>query len=167
MLFWGSKLKCHILENYDYECSYSRTTYIWLLKRFHTCFGAIEGNVNLWSLRKIEMMGMAKFLWFFSLNANFHEFWKPKKLASTHIQYKDSFNSNQSQTNLPLTISYFLTHYIGICVMTLLVPTLERRKNHILGFGWKFVPTLVGNSCILHGEYKSLVGNGWFYHTLV
>jgi len=46
------------------------------------------------------------------------------------------------------------SHYIRICVMTLLVPTLKR----------KICSTLVGNSCTLQVGYGSL---GWFYHRLL
>jgi len=37
--------------------------------------------------------------------------------------------------------------------MTVLVPTLKRRKKDIPSFGWKFVSALVGNYCII-APYK-------------
>jgi len=44
----------------------------------------------------------------------------------------------------------------------LISPNLEkeRQKKKNPSFGWKFVLTLVGNSCTLQVGYGSLVGNG-------
>jgi len=72
-----------------------------------------------------------------------------QKLAWIDIQHTYSSNSNHSKTNFPLTTSYFLAHYFGTRVMILLVPTLERRKKCIPSFGWKSLPTLIGNRCRL------------------
>jgi len=49
--------------------------------------------------------------------------------------------------------------------MTLLFPTLKRRKKLISSFSWKSIRALVGNNCTLQVGIGSLVGDGWFYHT--
>jgi len=44
--------------------------------------------------------------------------------------------------------------------VTLLVPTLKRKKEKIPNFNLKFVPTFVGNNYTLNVGYGSLVENG-------
>jgi len=62
----------------SHTITYGRTTHSQPLKQFCICSRVVEGNVNLQPCRKIEMMDIAKFLWFFSFNRIYYEFWKPK-----------------------------------------------------------------------------------------
>jgi len=84
-------------------------------------------------------------------------FGSQKLVWSYVVQYLESSNSHHSRTAFPLC------HYFKTCVMTLLVPTLKRRKKHIPSFHWKSVPTLVGNNHML--VVQVWYGNGWSYLT--
>jgi len=62
------------------------------------------------------------------------------EVLQTHSQSLKSSNFNHSRTTFILTISYFLAHYFGTCIMNLLVSILKKRKKNI--------PTLVGNKSV-------------------